>query len=113
MTRKSPWTTSLSPTEPIRESERGRFRIADRHRSKKVEFADFSLDYLFETLNINYVTFGNATGKALAAQVLNGHPIALTDGLTVEKPELQRGAVLGDYSRALKAYGTTIANASA
>ncbi len=51
----------------------------------KVEFADFNLDYLFETLNINYVTFGgNATGKALATQVLSGHPIALTDGLTVE-----------------------------
>ncbi len=64
----------------------------------KVEFADFNLDYLFETLNINYVTFGgNATGKALATQVLSGHPIALTDGLTVENLSYN-GAVLGDHA---------------
>lgn len=64
----------------------------------RVEFADFDLDYLFETLNINYVTFGgNATGTALATQALSSHPIATTDGLTVSNLSYN-GAVLGDHA---------------
>ncbi len=64
--------------------------------SLSVQFSDFSLDYLFETLNINYVTFGgNATGKALATSVLSSNPIAETEGLTV-KNLTYNGALLGD-----------------
>lgn len=65
----------------------------------KVEFSDFSLDYLFETLAINYVTFGgNATGRAVATQVLSKHPIAITDGLTVTNLSYN-GALLGDFAK--------------
>ncbi len=62
----------------------------------KVEFADFSLDYLFETLNINYVTFGgNATGKAFGTSLLSKNPVARTDGLRVDSLRYN-GALLGD-----------------
>ncbi len=62
----------------------------------KVEFADFSLDYLFETLNINYVTFGgNATGKAYGTSLLSKKPIARTEGLWVDSLRYN-GALLGD-----------------
>lgn len=65
----------------------------------RVQFADFSLDYLFETLNINYVTFGGrATGKALATQVFSSNPVATTEGLTVADLTYN-GALLGDMAR--------------
>lgn len=65
----------------------------------KVQFADFSLDYLFETLNINYVTFGGrATGSALATQIFSPNPVAVTDGLTVADLTYNR-ALLGDSAR--------------
>lgn len=46
---------------------------------------DIDLSYIFNTLNINYVTFGGrATGNAIATQLFSRNPIATTQGLHVE-----------------------------
>lgn len=64
--------------------------------SINIEFSDFNLDFLFETLNINYVTFGgNATGKAVASSVFSSDPVAVTEGLTVTDLTYN-GALLGN-----------------
>lgn len=64
--------------------------------SVAVKLADIDLDYVFETLNINYVTFGGiATGEITAYGALGKDPVALTDNLSV-KGLSYNGAVLGD-----------------
>lgn len=61
-----------------------------------VKLADIDFDYVFETLNINYVTFGGtATGELMASGAFSKDPVALTDGLNV-KQLAYNGAVLGD-----------------
>lgn len=50
-----------------------------------VSLSDIDLGYIFDTLNINFVTFGGiATGQVKANQVLSPLPRAATDGLFVK-----------------------------
>lgn len=61
-----------------------------------VKLASIDLDYVFETLNINYVTFGGtATGDITANGVLSKEPVATTENLFVEGFSYN-GALLGD-----------------
>lgn len=61
-----------------------------------VRLADIDVDYIFDTLNINYVTFGGtATGDVYAAGVFGKQPEAHTDNLFI-KDMSYNGAVLGD-----------------
>lgn len=63
-----------------------------------ISFADFNLDYLFETLRINYVTFGgDATGLVKATSCFSSHPMAFTESLVVKNLSYN-SAVLGDYA---------------
>ncbi|MCM1291001.1 MAG: translocation/assembly module TamB [Prevotella sp.] len=62
----------------------------------KISLSDIDLDYIFETLNINYVTFGgSATGTVKACSAFSPKPMAFTDGLWV-KNLTYNGAVLGN-----------------
>lgn len=64
--------------------------------SLTIRLADIDLDYVFETLNINYVTFGGtATGELMAKGALGKDPVALTDSLSVKQLSYN-GTVLGD-----------------
>lgn len=57
---------------------------------------DIDLSYIFNTLNINYVTFGGrATGQAVASNLFSGAPLAETRGLHV-KNFSYNGADVGD-----------------
>lgn len=57
---------------------------------------DIDLSYIFNTLNINYVTFGGrATGRAVASRLFSGTPLAETQGLHV-KNFSYNGADVGD-----------------
>lgn len=62
-----------------------------------VALSRINLDYIFETLNINYVTFGGeASGRAVALNLFNFKKIdAYTDGLKV-KGLTYNGGLLGD-----------------
>ena len=61
-----------------------------------IKLASIDLDYVFETLNINYVTFGGlATGDITASGALSKEPVALTDNLSVDK-FTYNGSLLGD-----------------
>lgn len=61
-----------------------------------VNLRDIDLNYIFKTLNINYVTFGGmATGKVKASAAFSGIPKASTDGLFVKNLSYN-DAVLGD-----------------
>lgn len=62
-----------------------------------VDLSKIDLDYVFETLHINYVTFGGrATGRAYAANVFSPKEmIARTDGLKVQNLTYN-GGLLGD-----------------
>lgn len=61
-----------------------------------INLSGIDLDYIFETLNINYVTFGGmATGKVKACSAFSKEPKAFTDGLWVQGLSYN-GAVLGD-----------------
>ncbi len=61
-----------------------------------VKLADIDIGYIFDTLNINYVTFGGtATGEITASGAFSSEPVALTKGLNV-KELMYNGAVLGD-----------------
>ena len=61
-----------------------------------LELNDISLDYVFETLNINNVDFGGrATGKFYAADLFSGAPRLSTPGLHVDALSYN-DAVMGD-----------------
>lgn len=61
-----------------------------------VRLAGIDLDYIFDTLNINYVTFGGtATGEVMAAALFSGSPVMQTRGLHVRNLSYN-GGVLGD-----------------
>ena len=62
-----------------------------------VDMADIDLDYIFQTLNINYVTFGgHATGRAVASSVFDFKNMdAHTENLHV-KGLTYNGGLLGD-----------------
>jgi len=62
----------------------------------QVELADIDLDFIFDTLDINHVSFGGtATGVVEGRQLLSGQPVAATQNLFV-KNLAYNGAVLGD-----------------
>ncbi|MDE7108814.1 MAG: hypothetical protein K2O49_02440, partial [Muribaculaceae bacterium] len=64
--------------------------------SVEIRLADIDLDYIFDTLNINYVTFGGtATGTIRGNGVLGKEPLLSTDNLFVKNLSYN-GAVLGD-----------------
>ena len=64
--------------------------------SVSVRLADIDLDYIFDLLKINYVTFGGAaTGDVTGRAVFSKNPEARTDNLFVEGLSYN-GAVLGD-----------------
>ncbi len=64
--------------------------------SIRVRLADIDVGYVFDTLNINYVTFGGiATGDLTAYGVLSKNPVASTDNLRIKEMSYN-GAVLGD-----------------
>ena len=64
--------------------------------SISVRLADIDLDYIFDLLKINYVTFGgSATGDVTGKGVLGKTPEASTDNLLV-KSLSYNGSVLGD-----------------
>ena len=61
-----------------------------------IDLAGIDLEYIFGTLNINYVDFGGiATGKAHVSNLFSKLPIATTDNLFV-KDLSYNGCVLGD-----------------
>lgn len=61
-----------------------------------VDLKDINLDYIFDTLNINYVSFGGiATGKAIARGVFTSEPEIHTTGLFVKNLSYNN-CVLGD-----------------
>lgn len=62
----------------------------------KVRLAGIDLSYIFEALDINYVTFGGiATGEILATDLFSKVPVLRTERLFV-KDMSYNGAVLGD-----------------
>lgn len=64
--------------------------------SISVRLADIDVGYVFDTLNINYVTFGGtATGDITAHEAFGKEPRASTDNLAI-KGLSYNGAVLGD-----------------
>ena len=64
--------------------------------SVRVRLADIDLGYIFDTLNINYVTFGGtATGSITGRGVFGSDPVLSTDSLFV-KDLSYNGALLGD-----------------
>lgn len=61
-----------------------------------VSLKEINLDYIFETLNINYVVFGgDATGDISVAELFSRHPRIFTENLMV-KGLSYNNAVLGD-----------------
>ncbi|MDE5552296.1 MAG: hypothetical protein K2I91_03755, partial [Muribaculaceae bacterium] len=68
-----------------------------------VDLSDINLDYIFDTLNINYVSFGGtATGQAIAAGAFSPTPDAHTRNLTVRDLSynhcvLGNAKLLGDF----------------
>lgn len=61
-----------------------------------VELAGIDVDYIFDTLNINYVQFGGvATGKVTACGALGPEPVAHTDWLRVDSLTYN-GCLLGN-----------------
>lgn len=64
--------------------------------SMTVQLASIDVGYIFDILNINYVTFGGtATGHVTASGALSRAPIAATDNLHIDKLSYN-GALLGD-----------------
>ncbi|MBP3299702.1 MAG: translocation/assembly module TamB domain-containing protein [Muribaculaceae bacterium] len=61
-----------------------------------VDLRNIDLDYVFETLNINYVTFGGrASGTVEASRLFSGLPVLQTSGLKVDNLTYNR-SLLGD-----------------
>lgn len=61
-----------------------------------VKLNDIDLEYIFNILNINYVSFGGmATGEVIGSRLLTNKPMARTESLHV-KDLSYNGAVLGD-----------------
>ena len=64
--------------------------------SVKVSLAQIDVGYIFDILNINYVTFaGIATGDVVASGAMSKNPVAATDNLEIRQLSYN-GAVLGD-----------------
>lgn len=62
----------------------------------KITLADIDVDYIFDTLQINYVVFGGvATGEIAGRSLLSGNPVAETEYLNIEDFSYN-GAVVGD-----------------
>lgn len=69
---------------------------ADKAHEMKINISDIDLSYIFDLLNINYVTFGGiANGEIYASELLTKTPVATTKELTVQNLSYN-GTVLGD-----------------
>ena len=61
--------------------------------SISVRLADIDVGYIFDTLKINYVTFGGiASGEVKGIGVLGLDPHAATENLFIKRPFIQRGS---------------------
>lgn len=84
---------------------------ADPEKEILVRLRDIDLDYIFDTLNINYVSFGgHATGEAVGRGLLSHHPEAFTRWLDVKDLSynhavLGDGKLRGDFDAASKRVG--------
>ena len=68
----------------------------DAEQFVEVQLSDIDLSYIFETLNINYVTFGGrATGDIIATELFSPNPQIYTKFLDI-KDMSYNGALLGD-----------------
>lgn len=72
-------------------------KVSDNPEDKiTVELASIDVDYIFNFLNINYVTFGGmATGKVVGSELLTSSPKASTEYLYI-KDLSYNDAVIGD-----------------
>lgn len=62
----------------------------------RVKLADIDVDYIFDTLKINYVTFGGrATGEVDGRALLSTEPVAETKHLEIKNLSYN-GAIIGD-----------------
>ncbi len=69
---------------------------ADPEDAIIAQLNEIDLNYIFDTLNINYVHFGGlATGEAVGSSLFSPHPVAETRGLFVKNLSYNDG-VLGD-----------------
>ncbi len=84
---------------------------ADPEEEIVVKLKDIDLDYIFDTLNINYVAFGGlASGEAVGRGLLSGNPEAFTRRLDVKNLSynhsvLGDGALRGTFDAAAKRVG--------
>ena len=68
----------------------------------QISLADIDVDYVFDMLQINYVTFGGvATGEITGHSLLSGNPVAQTESLVI-KNFTYNGAPLGECRAASK-----------
>ena len=68
---------------------------ADYQDAVKITLVDIDVDYIFDMLQINYVTFGGvATGEISGRALFSGSPVAETEGLLI-KQFTYNGANLG------------------
>ena len=66
------------------------------HDILNISLEDIDVDYVFDTLKINYVTFGGtASGEIRGSQLLSGEPIAATKKLWIKNLSYN-GCVIGD-----------------
>lgn len=76
-----------------------------------IRLNDIDLNYIFDTLNIDYVSFGGfASGEAVGRSLLSGKPEAFTrnlsvKGLSYNNSVLGDGDVYGDFDATMKRIG--------
>lgn len=96
------YTPKRLEVSDIKVSRPGQFAVIDGVSSDNpddnidISLKSIDLDYIFETLSINYVVFGGvATGDIRVAELFTPHPRLYTDNLEV-KSLSYNNAVLGD-----------------
>lgn len=83
----------------------------EKHDEVKINLNDIDLNYIFDTLNIDYVSFGGfASGEAIGRALLSGKPEAFTRNLSVKDLSynhsvLGDGELYGDFDAVSKRIG--------